>query len=118
VVLIVGDVSVDGLGLSQIDRSMLIDKVDIVLHCAANVKFVVGFKEIINANTHGTFRMLQLALEMKRLKAFTYMSTAFCQSYQMILEEKYYPTNLGAFTLMDKIQDLSDESLNVLERKL
>ena len=56
-----GDVTLENLGLSKEDRSMLEKKVSIVFHCAANVRFDQKLKNAVNFNTMGTSRVLQLA---------------------------------------------------------
>lgn len=84
-----GDISIDGLDLSQEDRSELIENVNVIFHCAACVKFDFPLKVAVNIQLCGTLRMLQLAEAMKNLHVFTYISTAFTQ--QTKLEEKHYP---------------------------
>lgn len=63
-----GDVSVDGLDMNDSDRLELIDKISIVFHCAANVRFDQPIKDAVNMNTLGTSRMLKLAEQMTQLK--------------------------------------------------
>jgi thioester reductase-like protein len=65
----------------------------------------------------GTHRLLELATEMKRLKAFTFVSTAFSQSYQTNLEERHYPTGLDLTELLNKIKINDSESIDDLEKK-
>lgn len=117
-VLINGDIALDGLGLSQSDREMLTNNVEIVFHCAAIVRFDKNIKETGNINVCGTLRMLKLAEEMKRLRSFTYMSTAFCQSYQMELKEEHYPTNLNAMEVVRSIQTWDNDALDKLTSEL
>ena len=118
IIFVNGDITLDGLALSSQDEQMLVDEVNIVFHCAANVRFNDPLKEAININTTGTLRMLQLAKKMKNLKVFSYMSTAFSQSYRLDLEERYYPSNLDVFEIIKMTEKQDDEGLCNLEREL
>lgn len=118
IIFVNGDIAEENLGLSKDDEAMLADEVDVVFHCAANVRFNDPLKDAVNINTTGTLRLLNLALKMKNLKVFSYMSTAFSQSYQKDLEEKYYPSNLDVFEIIKLTESLDNESLESLERNL
>ena len=113
---ICGDVALDGLGLSSWDRSTLVEEVDVIFHCAAVVNFDLSLLDILKVNVVGTHRLLELATEMKRLTAFTFISTAFSQSYQTSLEEKFYPTGLDMTKLVEKIKMNDSESIDALEK--
>jgi hypothetical protein len=54
---------------------------------------------------------------MKRLKVFTFVSTAFSQSYQTTLDEKHYPTGVDLQTLLNSIKANDSETINALEKK-
>ncbi|XP_055545151.1 putative fatty acyl-CoA reductase CG5065 [Wyeomyia smithii] len=86
-----GDILSDGLGISDEDRALLVDKVEVVFHCAANVRFDMELKQAVNFNTNGAMRVLGLAEQMKRLVAFVHVSTSYCQCNEEVVEEKYYP---------------------------
>lgn len=68
VVAIAGDVTMTKLGLSAADRQLLVDRVSIVIHCAATVRFDASIKQAVIINTRGTKYMLDLASEMKNLE--------------------------------------------------
>jgi thioester reductase-like protein len=118
IIFINGDICIDGLGLTDTDEQMLIDEVNVVFHCAANVRFNDPLKEAININTVGTLRMLKLAAKIKSLKVFSYMSTAFSQSYRLDLEERYYASDLNVFEIIKLTENLDDENLIALEKEL
>lgn len=63
-----GDITLKGLGLSTIDRDMLIEKVSIVFHAAANVKFDDTIKNVLLSNVGGTREIRILSKSMKNLK--------------------------------------------------
>lgn len=81
-------------------------------------RFNDPIKDAVNINVTGTLRILQLAQKMKNLEVFSYMSTAFCQSYQEELDEKYYQTNVDALKIIEKTDLMDDESLVCLETEL
>lgn len=62
-----GDVTIDGLGLSENDANEIAEKVSMIFHCAANVRFDQPLKDAVNMNTQGTFRVLTLADRIKNL---------------------------------------------------
>lgn len=62
----------DGLDISESDRTELIKNVSVIFHCAANVRFDQPIKDAVNMNTLGTNRMLKLAEQMKLLKVNYY----------------------------------------------
>jgi alcohol-forming fatty acyl-CoA reductase len=106
---------VENLGLSEKHEKVLIDEISLIFHCAASVRFEDPLKQAVNINVCGTLRVLQLAQKMKNLKAFLYMSTAFSQCYQNVLEEKFYPTNIDVFRLIEKTQTMDQKFLRSLE---
>lgn len=73
--------------------------------------------EAMKTNVKGTHRVLQLAEKMKQLKSFVYVSTAFSQSYQTSLEEKYYATGFDVFDLLDSIESDDKGSIDVVEKE-
>lgn len=56
-----------GLGLLPADREMLIEKVSIIFHVAASVRFDENLRDAIFNNTRSTRDICILAKEMKNL---------------------------------------------------
>jgi alcohol-forming fatty acyl-CoA reductase len=106
------------LQLGEDDELKLISDVNVVFHCAANIKFNDPIKDAVNINVSGTLRVLKLAQKLENLKVFSYMSTAFCQSFQEELQEKHYQTNVDALKIIEKTELMDDESLVHLEHEL
>lgn len=111
--LISGDVASENLGISQHDRQEIIDKVEVVFHCAAIVRFDLKLSEIMKTNVAGTHRVLQLAESMSKLESFVFVSTAFSQSYQLNLEEKHYATEFNALELLK----IDEREFDLVEKK-
>lgn len=112
-----GNIAADNLDLSEDDRHELIENVNIIFHCAAVVKFDFSLMEAMKTNVKGTHRILQLAESLKNLDSLVYVSTAFSQSYQTGLEEKYYPTGFDIFTLIDAIDSEDNHLINDVQKK-
>lgn len=56
-----GDVTLENLGLTREDRSLIEKRVSVVFHCAANVRFDQKLKNAVKYNLLGTRRVLELA---------------------------------------------------------
>lgn len=56
-----------GLGLSASDRKLLTDKVSVVYHTAASVRFDDPLQEAIKINVRGTREVVNLTKEMKNI---------------------------------------------------
>lgn len=67
---IAGDVSEPNLAISESDRQLLIDTVQIVYHAAATIRFDEALKKAVLLNTRGTKLVLDLAKEMKVLQVY------------------------------------------------
>lgn len=112
-----GDISDNDLGLSENDKLELLNKTQVIFHCAAAVRFDFTLLEIMKTNVIGTQRVLQLAEKMDQLKAFVYVSTAFSQSYQTDFEEKYYPTGYNIFHLLANVKSDNKTAVDKVERE-
>ena len=86
-----GDLIIDKLGISEVDRAELVNELDILINCAASVNFDDPLLDAIQINYFGCMRMLELAKECRKLKAFTHVSTAYVNcNRQGFIEEKIY----------------------------
>jgi thioester reductase-like protein len=80
VVAVCGDLCRPRLGMSARRRDWLAERVEEIVHNAANVSFADGLDAARAVNVQGTRRMLELARrcdERARLRRFTYVSTAY-----------------------------------------
>lgn len=55
--------------------------VDYIIHCAASIRFDLPVKAVLRANFLPTRALLDLAAALPRLRAFTFMSTAFANAH-------------------------------------
>lgn len=103
--------------MSENDRKLLIETTTVVFHCAANVRFDQELTGAVNMNTLGTNRVLQLAIEMKQLKVFAHVSTAYCQCNEEVLEERAYPAPNDPLAIATLCKHLDNEVLDYLTPK-
>lgn len=114
VVPLPGDVSFDQLGLTDAQLETLITEVDIVFHCAATLRLEAKLKDAIEMNTRGTKRVLDIAKQMKRLKSFVHLSTAFCHPDQEELGERVYDAPDDPQKVMELMQWMDETAINLI----
>lgn len=86
-----GDLSMPELGLQPEDKKMLIQRINIVFHCAATVRFHEPLKIAVNLNARATDRMLDLCKCMTNLISVIYVSTAYSNANRKgEIEESIY----------------------------
>lgn len=68
IVPVAGDVGEENLGLSEIDREILVQNTHVVIHSAATLDFEATLKETVSINLLGTRRVLALAKSMPNIK--------------------------------------------------
>ena len=83
-----GDLLVDGLGLSDEDRQVIVDNVDVVINSAASVSFDDPIQEAFAINYFGSYRMQELAKSCKKCVVFCQVSTAYVNSNRFGLIEE------------------------------
>ena len=69
-VAIAGDVSATNLGMSAADRQLLADRVSVVFHAAATIRFDMPLRQAVIVNVRGTKYVMDLAKEMKNLEVW------------------------------------------------
>nr|XP_033328836.1 putative fatty acyl-CoA reductase CG5065 [Megalopta genalis] len=86
-----GDCSVERLGLSPEDRQTLVDRVSVIFHAAANVRFHQNLQLDVFSNVRSTRDICELGLEMKNMVALIHVSTAYSQCDKPVVDEVVYP---------------------------
>lgn len=117
--IIDGDINAIGLGLSTMDRTELLNNVEIVVHLAADVRFDSPLHEICISNVRGTREILSIAKRMPNLLAFTYVSTAFSQCHRPRVLERFYTAPIDPENMINLAEKFADDStlLNILSDK-
>ncbi|KAL4711336.1 hypothetical protein ACJJTC_019177 [Scirpophaga incertulas] len=111
-VVIPADCEVAGLGLNINDQQLLTEKVNIIFHSAATVKFDEHLRAALNTNVQAPLHLLRLARDMKHLDVLMHISTAYSNSHLSFIEEKYYPCETECEKLQLELGKLSDEDIN------
>ena len=70
----------ENLDLNVEDTKTLIEKVNIVINCAAPLGFNAPLNEAIQFNVQGTLRILALCKRVQHLENFVHVSTCYANS--------------------------------------
>ncbi|XP_014246768.1 putative fatty acyl-CoA reductase CG5065 isoform X2 [Cimex lectularius] len=115
---VVGDISLPELGISQEDQNMLVEKISVVFHVAATVKFDEPLKISVGMNLTGTKRLLELCARMTKLESVVHVSTAYCNCDRAEADEILYPAPADPENVIKMVEILNDDMLNILTPKL
>ncbi|CAH2056135.1 unnamed protein product, partial [Iphiclides podalirius] len=114
VVVVPADCEAAGLGLTLSDRQMLTEKVNIIFHSAATVKFDEHLRAALVTNVRAPLHLLRLARDMKGLDVLMHISTAYSNSHLSRIEEKFYPCAANCETLHSMIDKMTDKEIDKL----
>nr|AXY94555.1 fatty acyl-CoA reductase 1 [synthetic construct] len=113
-----GDISLPKLGLSQEDRNMLIENVNILFHVAASLNFKEPLNAAVNTNVKGTFSIIELCNELKHVISAVHVSTAYSNANLPEIEEKVYSTILQPSSVIETCDSLDKELIKLLEERI
>ena len=74
---VAGDFTLEDMGIFGVMAELLMETVTHVIHAGAEIGFQKSYEELYKTNCVGTKNMLALAGQMKSLKRFVYISTAY-----------------------------------------
>lgn len=109
--VIKGDVLEQNLGLNTNDTNVLVSNVEVIFHCAANVRFDQPLRPMVQMNVVGTLKLLQLAEKMASLQVIIHVSTSYCQCNESVLEERAYPAPQNPYDVIKIVEEMSDDAL-------
>ncbi|XP_046383568.1 fatty acyl-CoA reductase wat-like [Ischnura elegans] len=109
-----GDCLLPGLGLSISDRELLCQKVGVVFHAAATVRFDEKLRQAVGINVHGTRDLLDLCREMRQLKSVVHISTAYSNCNRKQIEERFYVPPLNYTNILQCVECLDDSILEAM----
>ncbi|XP_011182842.1 fatty acyl-CoA reductase wat [Zeugodacus cucurbitae] len=105
------DYSAIDLGISADDREILCDEVEIIFNVVASVKFNEKLSDAIDINVLGTKKILDLSMEMKKLKSLVHISTLYCNCNRKYIKERVYENDIGYEKIMQIFRIFDDETL-------
>ncbi|CAG2117560.1 unnamed protein product, partial [Medioppia subpectinata] len=111
VVAIAGDLSIDGMGLKDSDRELLVSKVSVIFHVAGDVKFNETIRDAVTHNLIGTAQVVRLCHQCRALEALIHVSTAYAFCQRSDLEEKIYPMKVTPEEVIRAVQTMNDTEL-------
>jgi len=106
---IAGDAGQPDLGISEADRKILTENVNVIFHSAATLDFAETLKSTVDINLLGTRRCLQLAKECRHLNVFVHVSSAYVNSFRLDCEEVLYPLTQDPEKIIKMTEELSIE---------
>ncbi|XP_046592784.1 fatty acyl-CoA reductase wat isoform X2 [Neodiprion lecontei] len=115
---VAGDCSVPDLGLSLADKALLIQKVSIVFHVAATVRFDEKLKLAMAINVQAATDIIKLCRSMPQLKSVIHVSTAYANSHLWTIDEKFYPYETKYSELMKMIENMPEDTITELTPKI
>ncbi|XP_028128534.1 fatty acyl-CoA reductase wat-like [Diabrotica virgifera virgifera] len=113
-----GNLTKKQLGLSEENRTLIKNKINIVFHCGATLNMDLKLQEAVITNVRGTMELLELIKESEQIQAFVQVSTAFSNCYEKTIEEKFYETPIKPELLIQMSEEMNPEMFNSISGKL
>ncbi|KAL3271475.1 hypothetical protein HHI36_021960 [Cryptolaemus montrouzieri] len=111
VAIINGDCSLPEVGIEDQDKQKIIEEVNFVIHCAATVRFDEKLKIAARINVRAVSDLLKIARQMKHLKGFLHVSTAYSNCHVKTIDESFYKPGISANHLLEIVEMLDEEIL-------
>ncbi|XP_072948526.1 fatty acyl-CoA reductase 1-like [Epargyreus clarus] len=114
---IAGDVSEIGLGLSEEDRALIVNRVNIIFHVAASVRFDDSLPVAAKLNLRGTKELVELASDVRELVSFVHVSTTYANTNRDPIEEVLYPPHADWRDTLNICETLDEQTVKILTPK-
>ncbi|XP_015172637.1 PREDICTED: putative fatty acyl-CoA reductase CG5065 [Polistes dominula] len=118
IICITGDCNLPNLGITTLDRNTLINKISIIFHVAATIRFNENIKLATKLNVQSLKSMISLSKEMPKLISFVHISTLYSQCIYNPVEETFYEAPMDEDKLINLVDNLNEELLNYITPKL
>ncbi|KAJ8934429.1 hypothetical protein NQ314_013360 [Rhamnusium bicolor] len=121
-----GEVSLPNLGISESDRSFMIENINIVFHSAATVKFNEDLKKCCyikytwykESSTNLQGNEIFKDTFYSRIISFVHVSTAYSNSDKETIEEIIYKAPCDPNAIINCIEILPQEAIDILAKKM
>ncbi|KAL6266507.1 hypothetical protein P5V15_003356 [Pogonomyrmex californicus] len=117
VIPITGNVAAENLGLLPAEEQMLIERVSVIFHVAASVRFDESLKDAIFNNTRSTRDVCILAQRMKKIVVLLHISSTYTQTDKPIVEETLYPWVLDWRKVIKVAESVDEHILRIFTAK-
>lgn len=87
---------------------------NVIFHVAATVRFDEKLKLAIGINVTGTKSIINLCREVKELKAFVHISTAYANCHHLTIEEKFYEPSITGVNSIKLTECLDEKTLDAI----
>ena len=108
VIAINGDITLPSLGMSREDLTTIIEKVSVIFHAAATVRFDEELRKSLIMNVGGTRSIIDIAQKMLNLKALVHVSTAYAHCNNPSIDERFYRIHENPEEVIDSISKMED----------
>jgi fatty acyl-CoA reductase len=103
-------------GISSENLELLRKNVNIVVHCAASIRFDNTLKDSVTLNTIGTKTMLDLAESFQNLEAFVHISTAYSNTNRDEIGEVIYEPIMDYRKVIKACEENDIDELQKIEK--
>ncbi|GJQ74567.1 hypothetical protein Trydic_g21428 [Trypoxylus dichotomus] len=111
IAIIPGDISKPELGLSEQDKLILQNEINIVFNSAASLNMNGSLKDNIKSNLIGVLELLDLCRNMKNLKSVVIISTAYSNVNRKVIPEKICKSTLNPDLVIRMCDELDSKTL-------
>ncbi|OXU23344.1 hypothetical protein TSAR_015220 [Trichomalopsis sarcophagae] len=118
VTAIPGDCSLPGLGLTALDKEVIMREISIVFNVAATVRFDEKIKQAVAINVNSTKEIMELARRIHNLKVIIHVSTAYSNCIRGDINEKFYEPPITGDNAIKLVQSLDDKKLDAITQTL
>ncbi|CAH2235697.1 jg1978 [Pararge aegeria aegeria] len=117
VFFVAGDCSELGLGLSDEDRTLIVNRTNIIFHVAASVRFDDPLIVSTKLNLRGTREIIELAKDTRNLECLVHVSTTYSNTNRDPIEEILYPPLADWRETLEICEKIDDRTVNILTSK-
>ncbi|RNA02455.1 fatty acyl-CoA reductase -like protein, partial [Brachionus plicatilis] len=118
IIAIEGDLTADNLGLSEKDRKILQENVNIIFHSAATVRFDEPLKVAVNINVIGTKKVLELCKSLNNLEVLVHVSTAYANCDKKYVTEEVFKPPVMPEKIIEACDWIKDDIIDLLNDKI
>nr|XP_033335427.1 fatty acyl-CoA reductase wat-like isoform X1 [Megalopta genalis] len=117
IVMIESDIAEEDFNVVEEVNDML-KNTNVVFHAAATVRFDEELRLVMNINVRITKRLLLWAKDLPNLKAFVYVSTAFSNCPNKVIDEIHYKATIDPDDFISLANSLDNDQLEAIKSAL